>query len=269
MPNQYTPKEYIDRDLLSQLYEVNYYSGPQIARVLGTTPHIVYRNLSECGIDRRPPLPPSQKGMHHSDKAKLKISARHKGRIKSPEERKHLSDALKGKKLSDEHREHIRQGHLGIPCREETIAKLRGKTHSEGWKTQRSIDTQALWENPVYIKHVTQGWAQRPTKAETHLEDILNKYFPSQFKYNGNFELGISLNRMIPDFVNVDGKKEIIEIFGDYFHRRNAPWKRSELGRIMAYNSVGYRCLVIWASELKKLSEGDIATKIKKWRRKK
>ncbi len=222
--------------------------------------------MRECGIARRPPVPPSQKGIQLSNETKFKISLKNKGRIKSPEWRRLLSAALKGKKLSDEHREHLRQSHLGIPCTEQVKAKLREKTHSEKWKAQRSIDSQTLWENPEYIKHVTQGWAQRPNRSELVLEDILNKNFP-QFKYNGNYDLGISLNRMIPDFVNVDGKKEVIEVFGDYFHRRNAPWKRSELGRIMAFNSIGYRCLVIWASELKKLPEENIVSKIKKWRK--
>lgn len=268
MPNQYTPKEYIDRDLLWQLYEVNHCSGPQMARMLGTTTPIIYRNMRECNITRRPSVPPSQKGTQPSDATKLKISLKHKGRIKSPEWRKHLSAALKGKKFSDEHREHLKQSHLGNPCPEETKAKLRGRTLSKKRKTQLSMSSLALWENPEYIKHVTQGWARRPNRAELVLEDILNKNFP-QFKYNGNYNLGISLNRMIPDFVNTDGKKEIIEVFGDYFHRRNCPWKRSELGRIMAYNSMGYHCLIIWASELKKLSEEDIIAKISKWRKRK
>lgn len=44
------------------------------------------------------------------------------------------------------------------------------------------------------------------------------------------------------------------ELFGNYFHsgKRLKPndWRRTELGRIMAFNSVGWQCLVIWESEL-------------------
>jgi len=40
-------------------------------------------------------------------------------------------------------------------------------------------------------------------------------------------------------------------------------WHASELGRIMAYNSVGYHCLVVWEHELKELGEKGIVMKLR------
>ena len=78
--------------------------------------------------------------------------------------------------------------------------------------------------------------------------------------------LGITLAGLVPDFVNIDGKKEIIEVFGDYWHdstKRDLSWHATELGRIMAYQAIGYKCLIIWEHELKELSEEQLINKIK------
>lgn len=124
-----------------------------------------------------------------------------------------------------------------------------------------------LWENPEYIAKVIKGRAMRPTQPEQKLIEIVDRYFP-EFKYNGNFDEGIILNHLIPDFVNVNGKKELIEVFGDYFHSSSGSknkWHRSELGRVMAYNSIGWKCLIIWEHELKELSAEQITEKINRF----
>jgi very-short-patch-repair endonuclease len=89
-----------------------------------------------------------------------------------------------------------------------------------------------------------------PNKIEGKILDlILNNSL--NFKYNGNGELGVVLGGMIPDFVNVNGKKQVIEVFGDYYHGTlERKWRQSELGRIMAYNSLGYKCLILWEHDI-------------------
>lgn len=105
----------------------------------------------------------------------------------------------------------------------------------------------------------------KPTRPEQAIIDIVTKHFP-QFKYNGNGEAGIVLSGLVPDFVNVNGKKEIIEVFGDYYHTVLATnWRKTELGRKMAYNSVGYDCLVLWEHEIKAKSEAEIVATISKY----
>ena len=120
------------------------------------------------------------------------------------------------------------------------------------------------WQNPEWVKKMLTALNTKPTKPEQFLSTLLSKYFP-QFEYNGNGTLGIVLGGFIPDFVNVNGKKEVIEIFGDYFHSPEVlgdRWQGSELGRIMVFNSLGYKCLVIWENELKTKKEAEIVVLI-------
>lgn len=100
--------------------------------------------------------------------------------------------------------------------------------------------------------------AKRPTKPERIMWDILNTHFPNTFRYNGDFSQKVMINGLIPDFVNVDGEKQVVEVFGDYFHnpkRRKLKWNRTEKGRIEAFAQLGWDCLVIWESELENLDE--------------
>jgi len=119
------------------------------------------------------------------------------------------------------------------------------------------------------VKKMMLAFHMKPTKPEKQLEAILNKHFP-QYKYNGDGRLGITLGGFIPDFPNVNGEKDLIEIFGDYFHSSEVlgdRWQGSELGKVMIYNSLGWRCLVIWEHELKEFPEKKIVAKIKTFQR--
>jgi hypothetical protein len=51
-----------------------------------------------------------------------------------------------------------------------------------------------------------------------------------------------------PDFVNVNGQKKIIELFGDYWHRGQNPQDRIDV-----FKPFGYETLVIWQRELEDL----------------
>ena len=64
---------------------------------------------------------------------------------------------------------------------------------------------------------------------------------------DGSFIIG-GLN---PDFINVNGKKKVIELFGRVWHDTYLKdWKRSELGRMMVFSSYGFDTLIIWDDEL-------------------
>lgn len=113
-----------------------------------------------------------------------------------------------------------------------------------------------------FLERMQQDLHRRPNKAELQLKAILDKHFPSEWQYTGGGSHII--NGFIPDFTNCNGQKELIELYGDYWHtRRGIDWDYTELGRIMAYNSLGYRCLIIWEHELK--DEQVVVTKIKQF----
>ena len=47
-----------------------------------------------------------------------------------------------------------------------------------------------------------------------------------------------------PDFI-IEGQKMVIELFGDYWHKGENP-----KDRIKEYDDVGYKCLILWESEI-------------------
>jgi len=166
------------------------------------------------------------------------------GRQPTAEERGKLSLALKGRKFQ------------------------RRKPQEEVVRTCRER-TRKKWKDPEYVLKQLKARGAKPNKPERYLENILNNHFP-EYQYNGDGRLGIVLAGLVPDFPNVNGKKQVIEVFGDYFHnprKRKLKWHQTELGRIMAYNSVGFDCLVIWEHELKELTEGQIIEKVKSFSR--
>lgn len=99
-----------------------------------------------------------------------------------------------------------------------------------------------------------------PNKPETYLIKLLNKLLPKEYKFVGDgkfFIFGFN-----PDFVNCNGQKKIIEMFGDYWHNRTDAKKRDIL-RLIAYKNYGYKTLIIWEHELKNLEK--VTNKIKEF----
>lgn len=205
----------------------------------------------------------------------------HSCAARQPLRRAKISLAEKGKHLSEEHKIKLsralkgRKTRFGYHPSKETKAKiskalmgnkhLLGKYHTEESKLKMSLSRRRLWQDIDYIKKAIQALHCRPTKPERELISLLDRRFPRQFSYNGDFRQGVSLGGLIPDFVNINGKKEVIEIFGDYWHSSEIignDWGRSELGKIMVYNSLGWKCLVIWEHELNELTEEQIVQKI-------
>lgn len=133
---------------------------------------------------------------------------------------------------------------------------------------QRQVEAQMRsWQAPEIIAKRFAGLNKKPTKPEQRLMDIFSKHLP-QFQYNGDFRLGVMLGGLFPDFVNVNGRKEVIEFFGDYHHSPEVigdDWRRSELGKLMIYNSLGWNCLVIWQSELDQLSDTQVVQRVTKF----
>ena len=67
---------------------------------------------------------------------------------------------------------------------------------------------------------------------------------------------GFSLHGKVPDFVNINGRKLVIELFGSHWHEPKEEWYRKKL-----FASYGFKTIVIWESELDK--PFDVVEKIK------
>jgi len=238
-------------------------------------------NHSQIG-KHRPEIIEKLAAMHRGKQLTIehrhKISEANKGRICSPDTREKISIALTGKQKSEEHKAKLKAKtpsmlgkHHSAVAREKVSKARKGKSPSVEHRRKLSISLKKLWQDPEYVRQMMLAFHKKPTKPELELEAILNRHFP-QYKYNGDGRLGIMIGGLTPDFPNVNGKKDLIELFGDYYHSpkvlRNR-WQSSELGKIMIYNSLGWRCLIIWEHELKELPEEEIVAKIKNFQRKK
>jgi len=126
--------------------------------------------------------------------------------------------------------------------------------------------------NPFYGKHhsdeimnkIIKHLHLKPNKTEMKLLKIIKKNkFP--FRYCGDGQ--IFVNGRIPDFINYNGKKKVIELFGRYWHDPNVNQnisERSTYAKTMKhYKKYGFDCLIIWEEEL--INEKEILQKIERF----
>lgn len=127
--------------------------------------------------------------------------------------------------------------------------ELRGYPHREETKQLLSLRTrQAYMEGKLPPKP--------QTKLERDLERILECNFPGEWRYVGDGKVTIEGYR--PDFINCNGKKLVIEAYGNFWHKPEEEDKRKEL-----FAKYGYRTLVIWEPEDRKLREEDVVSTVK------
>ena len=124
---------------------------------------------------------------------------------------------------------------------------MEGKRHKKESKAAMRESKLISWQDPAYVEKICAARAIKPNKPETVILDMLNKMYPGEYKYTGDFSFMI--NGKNPDFVNCNGQKKCIELFGDYFHKGQDPEDRKEI-----FKPFGYDTLVIWEHELKKKS---------------
>ena len=128
---------------------------------------------------------------------------------------------------------------------------------------ERSETTVALWQNPDYVCKTLEARNNHVglTIPEIKIADILIEYFPNQFKYVGNGSCWVSakdkddkLYHLNPDFISIDDKRLVIEVFGDYWHSEAITKKQPALEesfRRELFASINFKMFVIWEHELK------------------
>lgn len=186
------------------------------------------------------------KGYTMTDEHKTKIAKALKGRPKSLEARQNMSRADKGRiawnkgmQMSEEYRAICRASHGGnIP-----------------WNKGLTKETDSRVADYL-IKQMGARNIQ-PNKPESVLIDIIERYgLPFKYVGDGQFILGYKC----PDFLNINGKKQLIELFGTYWHSVFDVAARKE-----HFKQYGFQTLIIWEDELKVLPEADIVKRIRKF----
>lgn len=175
---------------------------------------------------------------------------------KNPEFKKHMSKALSRALAGKKHtikdpiayskmRSRAGMGRvhsLGTKKRM-SIARRKQPPISEKIKQKMSATHRANWQNPEYAKRVLLAQKRVPNRCEIHLNEILSKNFRKEWRYVGNGEVVIGGKN--PDFININGKKQVIELFGNYWHNEENPQ-----GRISVFKKYGFDTLIIWENEL-------------------
>jgi very-short-patch-repair endonuclease len=274
-------KNYISKDELYYLYIIKKLNCKQIEKKCNISDTTIAIRLKDYGIKKRKIYP--MLGKHQTEKAKIEISMHHKGKHHSPDTefkkgrpnpakgtgKKYFCEGC-GKKISDYRHKRCRKC-FGKICsdlftgrfnpkaltRQKYYCILCGKkitwnTYLCGGKHCHSCDTKLRFKNEEYRNRVIEaqrkGMVIRPNKPEKILSVLLNK----DYKYVGDGSFII--NGFNPDFINCNGQKKIIELYGDYWH--NLPdYKERDKCRIKSYKKYGYKTLIIWEHELKNLRQ--------------
>jgi len=161
-------------------------------------------------------------GKRFSNKSKTKMSKAQKG-----------NKYCLGRKLSEETKSKIGEAQMG-----------RHHTEEHNRKTRAKLLT--VWQNPQFrettIKAILRGLSIKPNKPEQQLISLIEtNHLPFKYVGNGKFILG----GKCPDFLNTNGKKQLIELFGTYWHSIFDVAKRTQ-----HFRSYGFNTLVLWEDEL-------------------
>jgi hypothetical protein len=178
-----------------------------------------------------------QTGLHHSKKWCKNISLGNKGlpHNVSIEGRIRMGSSHRNESLFAKHKR----------GRAISLANM-GRIVSKATKKKISITETGKILSKSTIQKILKSNGRRPNQKEKYLNSILQKNFPNEWKYvgQGDFVLG----GKNPDFVNVNGKKLLIELFG------GLGWWHSEKDvqpRINHFKQFGFDTLIIWEGELK------------------
>jgi very-short-patch-repair endonuclease len=107
-----------------------------------------------------------------------------------------------------------------------------------------------------------QRGRDKPNKPEEKLGRLLHKLFPGEFRLN--VKQGMVIGGKVPDFVNVNGHKVLVELFGTYWHgpkRTGQSNQMAERSRKTLFKKWGFDTVVVWEHELKNNPES-VVTKL-------
>ena len=127
-----------------------------------------------------------------------------------------------------------------------------------------SCSHKLKWKNKDFrdkiVKAQRKGRQLTPNKPEKLLNKLLNSLLSKEYKFVGDGK--VILGGFCPDFINCNGQKKIIEMYGDYWHNK-PDYKKRDKRRLIAYKKYGYKTLIVWEHELKDLEK--VSNKILKF----
>lgn len=230
-----------------------------------------YKKVSEEG---RQAISDAQRGKTLSEAHKLAISRAQSN--KSEAHRRAISEAnlgnthRVGKALSLEHIQTIREANfgnehtLGRVFSEEECRRMSqrladeghprgflGKHFSEESRRQISTSLKTFWETlpfeemDEHVRKIARAVHRRPTEPEQVVLEWLEANQPGKWAYNGDGRRDVIVGGKIPDVISTNGLKEVIEIFGEYWHSEDEVEPLIE-----HYAEYGFKCHIFWDYEV-------------------
>ncbi len=198
-----------------------------------------------------------------------------RGKTQTEESNIKRSKTLTGRKQNSEAVENQKRTKSSKKWKEtigkESIRKRKQTVNSEEYKNTKgkekarkcSESQKGRKLSEEHLKKMFSHMCLRPNIQEKKLQQLIEE-LNLPYKYTGNGTAVI--NNCIPDFVNVNGQKKCIEMFGDYWHGEKLTGrsnKEEEEYRKNIFAEHGYKTLIIWEHELK--DENNVLLKLKKF----
>ncbi len=263
---------------LRHLYLEKNMTAAEIGHQLGIPTPTIHSALRRLDIPRRKsgcrpgqalsPETQFKPGVHPSPKTEFKEGIRNsgsgwnKGLTKETDSRVKIQSEKVSKKLK------------GKPHKDERFAFGKDFYNELYWNQGLSLQgiAQRLGCRPCsvvyYMKKYSllrrpkaQATRRKPTAPELRLNAIMVKH-KLPYRYVGDGK--VIFEGYNPDFINVNGAKGIIELFGDYWHTtRIKRWRDTEGGRSYHFSKFGFKTLVLWENEL--ANEKAVVNKIQRF----
>jgi len=191
---------------------------------------------------------------------------------------KRTSDQWENKEIREKRSNGIRKAWIDkrmnwiLSFNTEEYLKRRSEIHKELWKDLEYVDKvkrahRKRWRDPELRKLMLPGLRkaqhaaraiQSKSGAEEHLEYLLEEWLKDEWLFVGN--KSFVLDNLCPDFVNVNGKKKLIDLLGCYWHGcpecgfegvGNAVRAHELDERSERFKKFGYEIIYVWEHELK------------------
>lgn len=173
---------------------------------------------------------PDRGGRYRSIESKEKSKNSANERWSKIEEREKLSKSISEWWNSPENRDRL-------------VDAAIKRNQNPNFRKKVSIAMKEKWSDPEYAKRQTEAIGRKPTKLELFVEDNLNLHHPGEWKYVGDGDFWIGY--MNPDFININGKKQVLEVLGDYWHNEEEVQER-----IINYKKYSFDMLYVWEYEI-------------------
>ena len=213
------------------------------------------KKISDAGIGEKN----HNFGQHRNKETRKKISKTKKGQHPSEETKQKISNAMRGEKNHKYGKHHSKETRKKIS---EVLKKrgggFGGKHHSaETLKKMSDIKERkkASQITKAKLREIRKHRKipKHHTKPELIFEQICKKH-NLPFKYTGDSTFWI--HNINPDFVECNGKKIAVEIFGDYWHSPLLNYKLKEKSTLTYRKKIlkkyGWELIVLWESDLKR-----------------